>query len=227
MTDFDYEVMQRKRLAGQARYKKNGSKSKKCTLPSDRLTYKQWKERNGAVMSYNINKPMKWAEFKELPQDLQEEYLRNLIDKHYATGTLIAQMLGVTPSTFSRYVSTSKMNVKFTKFVRRTAEQVEVWNDFVNGSDEKVEEKAPAVEVVPAVEERPVAKPCSCTTSSGAEHVCKCAAASEPVAKQTMAMERFELAFSGKLDVEMIANSLRSILGTNSRGRIQVVCGLE
>lgn len=40
MTDFDYDVKQRRELARAAKYRKRGSKSKKCTLPSDYLTQK-------------------------------------------------------------------------------------------------------------------------------------------------------------------------------------------
>ena len=41
MRDFDYEVLQRKRIAQQAKHKKKGSKTCKCSLPSDYLTAKQ------------------------------------------------------------------------------------------------------------------------------------------------------------------------------------------
>lgn len=37
MNDFDYENLQKKRLARNA-YAKKGSRSKKCTLPDDYLT---------------------------------------------------------------------------------------------------------------------------------------------------------------------------------------------
>lgn len=47
MNDFDYEVMQRKRLARQAFHRKSGSKSKKCPMSTDHMTRKQWLERCG------------------------------------------------------------------------------------------------------------------------------------------------------------------------------------
>ena len=54
MTDFDYDVMQKKRLARNqfhnAKYKHGG-----CHLPHEDLTPAQMKRRNGPIMTYSIN----------------------------------------------------------------------------------------------------------------------------------------------------------------------------
>lgn len=78
---FKQTIKKRKSLARGSFYKKCGSKSKKCSLPSDKMTAKQRKELNGQVMSYNLNKPMTWKEFKELPTDIQKIYLLGLEGK--------------------------------------------------------------------------------------------------------------------------------------------------
>ena len=44
MSDFEYDCWQRKRIAQQAKYRKCGSKSKKCSMSTDHMTQKQWKE---------------------------------------------------------------------------------------------------------------------------------------------------------------------------------------
>ena len=85
MSDFEYDCLQKKRLAGQAKYRKRGSKSKKCNLPSDRMTQKQWKERCGPVVSFNFNKPMNWDTFKKLSTIVQTEYITNLQKKYGVT----------------------------------------------------------------------------------------------------------------------------------------------
>ena len=64
MNAFDSEVRERKRLVSSARHKKNGSKSKRCSLPSDHLTERQWKARCGEIMEYKLSSPVPWAEFK-------------------------------------------------------------------------------------------------------------------------------------------------------------------
>ena len=72
MNAFDSEVRERKRLVSSARHKKNGSKSKRCSLPSDHLTERQWKARCGEIMEYKLSSPVPWAEFKRYPRDIQE-----------------------------------------------------------------------------------------------------------------------------------------------------------
>ena len=46
MNDFDFDVMTKKRIARGAAARKCGSKSRRCTLPSDYLTDAQKKARN-------------------------------------------------------------------------------------------------------------------------------------------------------------------------------------
>jgi len=81
MNDFDYEVKQRKALARNAIHRKGGSKSKKCSLPSDHMTKAEWKKRNGEVMSYNLDRPIKYSEWRLMPDDLQREYWTKLREK--------------------------------------------------------------------------------------------------------------------------------------------------
>lgn len=38
MSDFEYDCWQRKRIAQQAKYRKCGSKSKKCSMSTDHMT---------------------------------------------------------------------------------------------------------------------------------------------------------------------------------------------
>lgn len=75
MDDFTYDVIENKRIASGARHRKRGSKSRRCVMPSDLLTAAERKRLNGHVKNYNLSAPMKWAEFKAMPDDLQLEYL--------------------------------------------------------------------------------------------------------------------------------------------------------
>lgn len=47
-----------------------------------------------------------------------------------------------------------------------------------------------------------------------------------PATKQSMDMKRFSLCFNGRIDVNMIANSLLHILGDNAVGEVEIVCNL-
>lgn len=66
MNDFDYDIVQKKRVARGA-FAHVNRKRGKCRLLSDYLTAAQKKEMNGAVKTYNITRPMPLAEFKGMP----------------------------------------------------------------------------------------------------------------------------------------------------------------
>lgn len=99
MTDFDYEVKQKKSLVPSARRRKGGSKSKKCSLPSDNLTEAQKRKLNGPVYTVKMDRPMTWEELKGLPDTLRRQYLTNLIDTYEASQRMLGDMLGVSQAT--------------------------------------------------------------------------------------------------------------------------------
>lgn len=103
MNDFDYDVMLKKRIARGEIAKKNGCKSKKCTLPQDYMTAAQLKRRNGKMATYEMNKPMKWQEFKTAPADIQKEYVTRMREEYNASDAKIAEMLGVSGCVVSQF----------------------------------------------------------------------------------------------------------------------------
>lgn len=98
MNDFDYDVLQKKRIAAGARHMRRGSRSKRCFLPSDNLTPAQLKRRNGPVSTYKLDAPMRWDDFKEMPADLQKQYLTYLVETYGATNEMLGDMFYVHPT---------------------------------------------------------------------------------------------------------------------------------
>lgn len=98
MNDFDYDAMQKKRIAAGARHMKRGSRSKRCSLPSDHLTPAQLKRRNGPVSTYKLDAPIRWDDFKAMPVDLQKQYLTNLVETYGATNEMLGDMFYVHPT---------------------------------------------------------------------------------------------------------------------------------
>lgn len=94
MHDFDYDAMQKKRIARGASHMKRGSKSKKCTLPSDYLTAAQKRRLNGPVSTYKLDEPMSWESFKAMPEDLQKKYILNLQETYQTNDKMIAKLFG-------------------------------------------------------------------------------------------------------------------------------------
>ena len=132
MDDFTYDCLQRKRLAQQAKYRKCGSKSRKCPLSTDHMTTKQWRERCGNIVSINMNGPVSWNSFKELSKQTQEEYIRGLIETYGANATSLATMFNVKPLTVRRYIAARELNVAFQVGRSMNAAQKLAWENFLN-----------------------------------------------------------------------------------------------
>lgn len=140
------EIRWKKNLGQQAKYKKNGVRSKKCSLPSDHLTKKQLKGLSGEVMTYNLRKPMKWSVFKRMPKDLQQQYLVKLRDEYDATAKAVAEMLGIQPNHFRKVLKDSNMGSIFQR--NGGLRPGEAWERFLNGEPEpeQTQQEAPAPE---------------------------------------------------------------------------------
>lgn len=159
MNDFDFDVMQKKRIANNAARMKRGSKSKKCSLPSDHLTPAQWKRRNGPVSTYSLNQPMNWETFKSLPTDIQQSYIDILQSRfNVTTATIGKDMFDKTPATLKAHME--KYGLKYIQMKGRnmTAEEREAWKHWLNPekceeSHENVMEKC---EMLPEEPEIPV-----------------------------------------------------------------------
>ena len=148
MTDAAYcyqeDVRTRSDIKKSAIHKKNGSKSKKCTLPSDYMTEGQKKKMNGRIYSMKMNEPITdWKYFRSFPENLQVEYLNNLIQNYGARGCDLAQMLGTSaPALYAVCKSYSNpvifprggfrnMNEKFMDFLTTPAKPEEVTKEVI------------------------------------------------------------------------------------------------
>ena len=149
MNDFDYDALQKKRVACGAKHRVRAKWG--CRLPSDSLTAAQKRRLNGEVKTYNMNAPMAWAEFKEMPDDLKVTYLNRLADEYQANQKMIAGMFGVTPVTVHKICRDLGVAAKNAR-IRGNGIAVDRdhrWAEFLNGG-------IPAAE--PGVEETTVEK---------------------------------------------------------------------
>lgn len=133
MNDFEFDCLQKKRLAQQAKYRKRGSKSKKCPMSTDHMTKKQWIERCGKIVTIKMDSPVSWASFKELSKQTQEEYLKNLMEKYHINASSLAEMFHITPITVRRHIATQGLAVSFPVGHSMNAEDRRVWELFLSG----------------------------------------------------------------------------------------------
>ena len=196
MNDFEFDCLQKKRLAQQAKYRKRGSKSKKCPMSTDHMTKKQWIERCGKIVTIKMDSPVSWASFKELSKQTQEGYLKNLMEKYHINASSLAEMFHITPITVRRHIATQGLAVSFPVGHSMNAEDRRAWELFLSGDAVEQSENEVSAENEETCDEEP------------------------------MSMCSFSLRFSGKIDVSMISNSLIRILGDHSVGEIEVTCNL-
>ena len=135
MNDFDYDALQKKRIAAGARHMKRGSRSKRCSLPSDNLTPAQLKRRNGPVSTYKLDEPMRWDDFKAMPVDLQKQYLTNLVETYGATNEMLGDMFYVHPThvgTVKKALGVISNNTRHLSKEKKTIRD-QMWAAFCNG----------------------------------------------------------------------------------------------
>lgn len=227
MTDFEYDCLQKKRTANQARYRKRGSKSKKCNLPSDRLTNKQWKDKCGPVITYSLNKPMIWDDFKKMPAYVQAEYITSLQKKFGVTAVDLGNMFGVRALTVRKHADANKLGVEFPRGHAMNAARRAEWAQFI-GEENHEEVNIPSPANLPES-----SNPVVFNTD---EYEDKCFLQPEeqeedgnavmPLEPKAMCMKKFTLQFAGAIDVNAVANSLKLILGDKSEGELEIICNL-
>ena len=101
----------------------------KVHFSSDYLTSDELKALNGEVKTYQIGKPMCWAEFDILPNEIKRLYIKRLRDRYGATNSMIAEILGVETDTF---VDHMKSNGILVLENRNRTPDLEAWNSFLN-----------------------------------------------------------------------------------------------
>lgn len=89
----------------------HAGKGGKVIFPSDYLTRKELESMNGEVKTYSLNRPMRWKEFKLLPDDLRREYIENLQKRFGVMQKDLAAMFGVSANSVG--LETKKLGIKF------------------------------------------------------------------------------------------------------------------
>lgn len=208
MNDFDYENLQKKRVAAGAARMKRGSKSKKCTLLSDYLTPAQLKAKNGEVKTMNMNQPVCWQDFKDWPADIQKEYIEVRMREFNCTMTGLAHIFNVDVTLLRRLLV--KINYDMSHFNvgrKMTKENRAKMMAWINTYREQVTE-APVklvTKVAEAVAEPPVVATQKPKPEEPMEEVV-------PAPKPTLMKTPFvKMDFLGKLNPSQIVNTLLAL----------------
>lgn len=96
MNDFDYDVIQKKRIAQGARHRVIGSKTKHVNLPQ--YTKAEIKKRSGQVMTYTMNEKHTMKELRGWADDMRKKYLQRLANECGMTAVEMTRILDVSVS---------------------------------------------------------------------------------------------------------------------------------
>lgn len=160
MHDFDYDAMQKKRIARSAAHMKRGSKSKRCSLPSDYMTQAEWKRRNGPVATYKLDAPMNWNTFKGMPDDLRKTYLTNLRELYGATDEMLGRMFFIDKSAVYNHRMKLGVTGSVTRLTGKSKDIREAkWSAFLNGVVGGNENSSEDIAEEPVMEELIIEEP--------------------------------------------------------------------
>lgn len=155
-------------------------------------------------MTYQMGEPMKWEQFKQMPPELQKQYISGLQERFGVNATSLSEMFGITALTVRRHAAANHLGLVFPVGKSMTKEQRASWNAFIGIAEETApeqEEEAPAVKLSAKIR--------------------------EPEPGEGMAMNHVCLRFSGEINIAGIANSLRLILGDYPVGQVEIICELK
>jgi hypothetical protein len=145
MSVFYEEVRRGKELAKGSRHRKNGSKSRKCSLPSDRLTEKQRKKLNGDIMSYQLKQPKTWEQFKAMPVDIQQEFVMCLQSEFNIGTAQFAAMFGIAKNTFWLHCNKHDLRLKRSGYRMMSIANSMAWGAFLKSGSQAPISDAPDV----------------------------------------------------------------------------------
>lgn len=152
MTDEEYifrtDCAEKKRTARGSFSKRTHAGKSGCKTPSEYLTKKEREKMNGKVQSYNLNRPMTWVEFKQMPDDIEREYLENIVKKYSPTQAAVSKMFGISDCTIS--ILARRLGVSFGKNVTFKGRNDAFWA-WVNKPETEQEAKVTPAETVQQV----------------------------------------------------------------------------
>lgn len=106
MTDEKFTLVETNReranIARSARYTNRKGKGS-VKIGAEYKTEKELQALNGEVKSYDLSKVLSYKEFKELPDDLKNEYFHALYEKHGASDNCLVSLWHVSSNTISFY----------------------------------------------------------------------------------------------------------------------------
>lgn len=150
MSDFEYDNRCKKNIANSA--SKRVRNKRGCALPQDNMTKKQLENKNGPIRTYHLRSPMSVKDFREMPRDIQCEYIRYLRKEFQVSDACIGEMMGCSGANILNFRKHNGIDLN-TKNYPSTAQR-ERWKQFCTGTLDEIlaemEEQTPMKKESPA-----------------------------------------------------------------------------
>ena len=226
MTDIEWmfkeDVREKKSLVASSRHRKCGSKSKKCSMPSDYLTARQKKKLNGEVKVYKMNVPMTWDDFKAMPIPQQSEYLNTIINKYHANGAALSMMFNVSAGAIRLHCARHSLGIKLPgrESYRMTYDQRDAWNKFL-GKDEASFKSV--VGVTEVTTESEVNAESEVSTASDVATESNAVKEESPTTSAfTFGMSKLSVDYDGAINLNEVMKYIESAVGNNFHGHLHI-----
>jgi len=154
MNDFDYDVLQKKKIARNAKYRKSTYNRKGCTLPHEYMSKKEIQAMNGELSTIQMNSPMSWERFKTLPPDLQREYLQKQMDRFgVGLNAIGVDMFGLGRNRLGNWTKTRNMKFDLRTGGRTSNAALQSWRRWLNNApEEEAQETVTEAPIAPIME---------------------------------------------------------------------------
>lgn len=144
--EFRRDCGEKKRTAASShKQRTHAGKGGRVRFPSDFKSRKELKAMNGECVTYKLGDPMKWEDFKKLPDEYKIMYINGIRERFGAHDGRIAGMLGIDRKTFQLYLVDLKVGLD--QDYNYVVWDEEAWNMWAFGliKDDLVEETAEEV----------------------------------------------------------------------------------
>ena len=102
------------------------------------------------MLTYNLNRPMTFPQFKALPENIQKAYLVNLLENYNASNLDIAKMFGISGTAVGNRREKLGILPTIGRRARPTQADRDMWAGFLQSGQELPEDPAVPVEPEPA-----------------------------------------------------------------------------
>lgn len=103
---------------------------------------------SGEAKSYRMNEPMKWDDFKTMPEDLQKAYILAIRDKyHVSDSKIFTELFGVSQKTGSQ--TAARLGISLGRHAHHEKADLSGWRKWLNGNSQEIAEATIAQETVP------------------------------------------------------------------------------